>query len=169
MRSSTTAKNTLKKSVILTHSLANEMNLEKEMREKSIQISVNTLNQKGSEYLKRNLDDLVEIDDKDFLVIQFEKSTNLLHFKYIRQYLDDYSQRLGKESTQKLHRTKFVILIVHKRISILEKEEEKTLIKKRKKGQKRKREALDSGITFGFEGNDWEYLVIESLVNSSYR
>ena len=158
---------TLRKSVILTHSLASEMKFEKEKRNGAIQISVNTLNQKGSEYLRRILDELIDTHEKNFLIVQFEKPADLIHFKYIRQYLDDYTHRLEKESIKKLLRTKFIVLVVHKRISILKTEKQKSSKKKNKK--KKKRQVLDSGITFGFEESDWEYLVIENLVNSSYR
>ena len=113
-------------------------------------MTINTLNQKGTEYMEERLEEFIDNEAKELLIIRFEKKNELVHFKYIKQFLNDYET----SKRDKIKRTKMVLILIHKPIT--------------KKSLENKK-LLDSGITFGYPQPDWDYSVIENLSGSNYK
>lgn len=138
--------------MIISNSDSNSYELSSEYKAISSELTVNTLNQRGTEFMENKIQQFLSNDDQKILVIRFEKQTELTHFKYIKQYLNSFETSNYQENREKP--PKLVLIIIHKPIT------RKTMKKKTQ---------FDSGITFGYPQADWEYSIIENLSGSNYR
>lgn len=140
----------LKKCVVVTHSDSSQFGLNEELKRAAGELTVNTLNQKGTEFLRARLEHFLGDESLRLLVLRFEKKKELKHFKYLKQFLNSYEADQKKPCAA----PKMLLLLLHKPVS---------------KKSLRKAPALDSGVTFGYPQRDWDYAVIENLAGSSYR
>lgn len=140
----------LKKCVVVTYSDSNQFGLTEDIKRETEELTVNTLDQKGTEFMSTELGHFLDADSKRLLIIRFEKNSELVHFKYIKQFLNSF------ESSQKNpeNKTKMLLILIHKPVV---------------KSSLKEKPPLDSGITFGYPQSDWEYCVIENLLGSNYR
>jgi hypothetical protein len=141
-----------KKFVVVSYSDSNHFGLTLDIKKKSTEMTVNTLNQKGTEYMTEKLEEFIDNKNKKLLIIRFEKKNELVHFKYIKQFLNSFETSNKNRNINK--RTKMIIILIHKPFT--------------KKDMKND-EKFDSGITFGYPQPDWEYNVIENLSGSNYK
>ena len=138
----------MKKTVILTYSNLNFRGLGRELRDQTKEITVKTLNQKGTTHFDHEMNEFLGNKRKDFLVIAFEEMEDLRHFKYIKQFLNEKTRK-GAFSKKK------IILLMSIHISL--------------DSQNYISASRNSGIHFGYHEDDWEYVVIENLVESHYK
>ena len=134
----------------MTNSDPSQLGLTEEIRPTAEELTVNTLAQSGTEFMSSQLGLFLDDSAKRVLIIRFEKSSELVHFKYVKQFLNDF------ESSQKApeRRTKMLLLLIHKPFV---------------KSSLKQQPPFDSGISFGYPQQDWDYRVIENLTGSNYR
>ena len=133
---------------MISHSNSTYFELNERIIKRTSEVTINTLNQKGSDYMTEKLDEFIKDNTKELFIIRFEKNKDLIHFKYIKQFLYNY------EVSNNNKKTKMVLMLIHKPMT---------------KDSLKEKKLLDSGITFGYPQPDWEYNIIENLSGSNYK
>ena len=119
------------------------------------EISVSTLNQKGTSFLEMEVNKFYEDDTQQFLFLVFKNHLDMTHFKYLKHYLDTFEPKQSKTPANMKH----VVFLVHKEVDLSDR-------------VNREREfnwEIDStGFTWKNQ-TSWNFVVIENLNNSYYK
>lgn len=139
----------LTKTVVLTYTNWNLVHLPKRFGRKDL--NVHTLNMRGSEFFKETLAKFVETQNCPFLVIIFKNNAEMRHFHYISQFIDNFHQEARDKGRQAENKH---ILLVHQKTLILD-------------NPKQGPEVFNWQLNLTGH-SDWNWVVIENLVDSFY-
>ena len=139
------------------------------------EFNVSTINEKGSVFLQSIIDQFCEKPDEEFLIFIFQNKEDMAHFKYLKHFIDNFTQKIGYSPEMQesgLNRmesrinsmgnsNKHFVFMIHKDVNLDDKERHKN--------------EFNWEIDFSnYNGeqtnkNKWEFVVIENLTDSYYK